>query len=133
MTGGHHLFVDVRHADKVRGPGAGSVLTAAQIGTVVRTALQLYVASHTDPATSASPRGRGVADPGAPTPPSLLPPAYTDKSSAPVCATRFTFRLGRGSARAAGEYLRGGGPEAAAVLLLRQFGHVVRLGSGRAL
>jgi len=42
------VFVDVRHADKVRGQGAGSVLTAAQIETVVRTALQLYLTSHGD-------------------------------------------------------------------------------------
>ena len=88
------MFVDVRIADKVRGQGAGSVLTAAQIETIVRTALQafhsdsfissrnqshrvvhvcppvlsvflqLYLASNTVPA-AATRNGKGVPDTGA--------------------------------------------------------------------
>ena len=50
------MFVDVRIADKVRGQGAGSVLTAAQIETIVRTALQAFRLLHIIPQSISSSR-----------------------------------------------------------------------------
>ena len=45
MADGHHIFVDVREYDKVKGRGAGSVLTDLQIEGIVRTSLQLHLSN----------------------------------------------------------------------------------------